>query len=183
MTLFRFFASLVLFIFLFAASSFGYTVTYTVQPGETLENLSQTFGINKARIMYANDLKNETDLRAGQTIIIPNSSFIAGDTSASDPIGSYAASRTVKFSPTFDNISQNLSASRHRPKKGGKLAFDSPHRKEEAGLKASMITPSGARVTGIIGYGSDAFSHKTRAWESSTSNSGPVGGFGLQIPF
>ncbi|WP_027184283.1 LysM peptidoglycan-binding domain-containing protein [Desulfovibrio inopinatus] len=181
MTLYRFLLSLLLFAVFCVTPANAYTVTHTVKPGETLESLSQAFGVNKARIMYTNNFKYETDLRAGQTILIPNPPVTAEASPHS--IGPYAASQNVRLSPAFDHVSQDLSDIHPKTPKDGTLAFESNAQSKEAGIKAAITTPSGAQVTGVFGFGSDALTPKNRAWQSSSNGSGPVGGVGLQIPF
>lgn len=45
--------------------------TYVVQKGDTLYSLSKRFGVSIEMIQKANNLGNSTDIKAGQTLIIP----------------------------------------------------------------------------------------------------------------
>jgi LysM repeat protein len=46
-------------------------VTYTIQPGDTLANISSRFEVPMAEIAEANNLTNPNAITAGQTLIIP----------------------------------------------------------------------------------------------------------------
>lgn len=44
---------------------------YTIQPGDTLDVIGQTFNVSVISLQRANDITNSRSLRAGQTILIP----------------------------------------------------------------------------------------------------------------
>ncbi|MBC7073773.1 LysM peptidoglycan-binding domain-containing protein [Candidatus Parcubacteria bacterium] len=43
---------------------------YTIEPGDTIENLAQKFSLSKETILWANDLSENSKLKPGQTLII-----------------------------------------------------------------------------------------------------------------
>jgi LysM repeat protein len=47
-------------------------VTYTVRPGDTLYSLGQAFGVPVSHLQYANCLGSSTNIRAGQSLFVPN---------------------------------------------------------------------------------------------------------------
>jgi LysM repeat protein len=53
------------------AASSGYGYEHTVQPGETLSQIAQAYGVTSKAIIDANQLANPNMLRVGQTLFVP----------------------------------------------------------------------------------------------------------------
>lgn len=60
-------------------------VTYTVQPGDTLVNISSRFDVPVAEIAEANNLPNPNAITAGQTILIPQEVTAVPATNTPEP--------------------------------------------------------------------------------------------------
>ncbi|AEH51013.1 LysM peptidoglycan-binding domain-containing protein [Pseudothermotoga thermarum] len=62
-----------IFFILFSLICFGgyITITYTVQPGDTLIDIARKFKVSPSTILDWNNLSNATKLKVGQQLIIP----------------------------------------------------------------------------------------------------------------
>jgi LysM repeat protein len=58
---------------------------HTVQPGETLAKIAQTYGVSASAISAANGLSNVDLIRVGQQLLIPGGSGSSGSGSANPP--------------------------------------------------------------------------------------------------
>jgi murein DD-endopeptidase MepM/ murein hydrolase activator NlpD len=69
--------------------------TYTVQPGDTLFQIANRFGMRVARIAEANQISNVDLIEAGQTLIIPSAAEVKTDPPLPSPFEAITLSETT----------------------------------------------------------------------------------------
>lgn len=77
-------------------------VPYTIQPGDTLVNLSNRFEVSVQEIAETNNLSNPNAITAGQTILIPQE-VTAVSTNTPDP----SPTNTPEINPTNDSDAED----------------------------------------------------------------------------
>ncbi|MCA9916903.1 MAG: LysM peptidoglycan-binding domain-containing protein [Anaerolineales bacterium] len=78
-------------------------VPYTIQPGDTLVNLSNRFEVSVQEIAETNNLSNPNAITAGQTILIPQEVTAVSPTNTPDP----SPTNTPEINPTNDSDAED----------------------------------------------------------------------------
>ncbi len=82
-------------------------IDYTVQPGDTIASVAQTFNISLNTILWANDLSKNSALKEGQTLVILPVSGLVHVVKAGDTISEIAKTYQAKAEDiiAFNNLS------------------------------------------------------------------------------
>ncbi len=98
-------------------------VDYTVQPGDTLQSIADTFQISKNTVLWANNLSSASDLKAGQALtILPVSGLV----------------HVVKKDDTVDGIAKT-----YKSKAEDIIAFNSLANESDIFIGDILILPDG----------------------------------------
>lgn len=134
-----------------AASRTVWYVEHTVQESETLDSLSETYGVSKETILSVNAIKNLSAIRPGVVLRIPDRNGQLYTVQSGDSLSII----TNRFNPTLGwKTLQEINALRSEVIFPGQKLFIPSAEVDDDGSLASydrFVRPAAGRITGLYG--------------------------------